>query len=97
MRKIKIFNIFLLLILIVFIVGCKSQKPAVSEQNKPSAQTPANEIKLTPSTVPPAQQELIQLKNGYQITSGMKLVIDQRCAANGLKGGDTGNGYGCVA
>jgi hypothetical protein len=97
MSKIKFFSIFLLLVLVAFVIGCKSKEPAVNNQNQPSARSPTDEIKLVPSVVPPTAQEIIQLKNGYQITSQMKLVIDQRCAENGAKGGDTGNGYGCVA
>ena len=94
MNKIlKNISIILILFFLIFIFGCgKKQNEVV--QPVPEA---SGEVQLTPSAVPPTEEELVTLENGYQITTGLKLKIDQRCEASGLKGGDTGSGYGCVA
>lgn len=97
MKGNKFFVLVLALSFIVFIIGCTNKGSVTDEQGKSLAQLANDEVKLTPSTAPPTNEEIINLKNGYQITSAMKLVIEKRCQWNGLKGGDTGAGYGCVA
>lgn len=93
----KFFRMVLVLSLIGFVIGCTNKELVTDEQGKSLAQLGDDEIKLTPSTAPPTNDEIINLENGYQITSAMKLVIDKRCQSNDLKGGDTGAGYGCIA
>ena len=88
--------IWIFFVLLIFLTACSSKNLSQSNDINTVKKTPT-ETKLTPSAVPPTPEEIVKLKNGYQITSAMKLVIDQRCAANGAKGGDTGSGYGCVA
>ena len=88
MNNFKKFSFILFLTLLIFLSGC----------GKKNVQDNFNaEIKLTPSKIPPSDQEIIKLENGYEITTRMALLIDQKCEADGLKGGDTGSGYGCVA
>lgn len=88
--------VWIFFVLLIFLTACSSKNLNQSKDTNTVKPIPS-EIKLTPSVVPPTPEEIVNLKNGYQITSAMKLVIDQRCAAAGAKGGDTGNGYGCVA
>lgn len=94
--NLKNIGIIFILLIIIFTSGC-SKDNENAQDTAPSVKPAPNELKLTPSTVPPTEQEIVKLSNGYQITSGLKTVIDQRCEASGLRGGDTGSGYGCVA
>ena len=80
----KFLTAILILLIMLTINACKRTQPETTEE--------------AISSVPPAESEIIQLSNGYQITLGMKEIIDKRCAAWGPEyiGGDTGQGYGCV-
>ena len=89
MKKARII-IFISLLVILFMTGCSKEEEQVTSP-------PAGEINLPQSAVPPVEAEIVNLENGHQITTSLKLVIDQKCASYGLKGGDTGSGYGCVA
>ena len=94
MNNLRNFGILFILLVVMLLSGCQSKNDGTTA---PSVKPAENEIKITPSSVPPTEQEIVTLSNGHQITLGLKIVIDQRCEAAGLRGGDTGSGYGCVA
>ena len=89
--KIK-YLIFIFAILLLLIFGCTKK---INTENQPT-QKIQQDIILPLSKVPPTDYEILKLRNGYKITTGMATLINKKCEENGLMGGDTGNGYGCL-
>lgn len=83
---------------ILLINACQKETIPQQEPIEEGVPETVEEPTFTQSAIPPREDEIIQLSNGYSVTLRMKEIVDARCREWGpdFQGGDTGSGYGCI-